>query len=283
MTFELTVGEVVDEKRLMADLVALQYKRNDAAFARGTFRRRGDTIEIWPAHYEDRAWRLTLFGEEVEAIAEFDPLTGKKTAELPAVKIYANSHYVTPQADPETGHRRHPRRDGAPRRLVQRDRQAAGGAAPGAARALRPGDDGGHGLLRRHRELFALAHRPPARRPAPHLLRIPARARPAVRRREPRHRAPDRRHVPGRLPAQVHPGRVRLPPAVLHGQPPAQVRGVGGHAPPDGPRLRHPRQVGDGAHRRRVRGAGDPPHRPDRPAGGGAPGLAATASPRWTT
>ncbi len=97
MTFELTVGEVVDEKRLMADLVALQYKRNDAAFARGTFRRRGDSIEIWPAHYEDRAWRLTLFGEEVEAIAEFDPLTGKKTAELPAVKIYANSHYVTPR------------------------------------------------------------------------------------------------------------------------------------------------------------------------------------------
>ena len=97
MTFELTVGEVVDEKRLMADLVALQYKRNDAAFARGTFRRRGDSLEIWPAHYEDRAWRLTLFGEEVEAIAEFDPLTGKKIAELPAVKIYANSHYVTPR------------------------------------------------------------------------------------------------------------------------------------------------------------------------------------------
>ena len=97
MTFEVRVGEVLDEKRFMADLVALQYKRNDAAFARGTFRRRGDSVEIWPAHYEDRAWRITLFGEEVEAIAEFDPLTGKKTAELPAVKVYANSHYVTPR------------------------------------------------------------------------------------------------------------------------------------------------------------------------------------------
>ncbi len=97
MTFGLEIGEVVDERRLMADLVALQYKRNDQAFTRGTFRRRGDTIEIFPAHYEDRAWRIGLFGEEVESITEFDPLTGKKTADLPAVKIYANSHYVTPR------------------------------------------------------------------------------------------------------------------------------------------------------------------------------------------
>ena len=97
MTFSLEIGEVVDERRLMADLVALQYKRNDAAFARGTFRRRGDVIEIFPAHYEDRAWRINLFGEEVESIHEFDPLTGRKTADLPSVKIYANSHHVTPR------------------------------------------------------------------------------------------------------------------------------------------------------------------------------------------
>ena len=97
MTFGLEVGEVVDEKRLMADLVALQYKRNDQAFARGTFRRRGDSLEIFPAHYEDRAWRVTLFGEEIESIVEFDPLTGRKAADLPSVKIYANSHYVTPR------------------------------------------------------------------------------------------------------------------------------------------------------------------------------------------
>ncbi len=97
MTFELKVGERIDERKLMADLVAQQYKRNDQAFERGTFRRRGDVIEIFPAHYEDRAWRVSLFGDEVEAISEFDPLTGKKTADLPAVKIYANSHYVTPR------------------------------------------------------------------------------------------------------------------------------------------------------------------------------------------
>ena len=97
MTFQLKPGDRIDEKKLMGDLVALQYKRNDQAFERGTFRRRGDTIEIFPAHYEDRAWRISLFGDEIEAIGEFDPLTGKKTAELEGIKIYANSHYVTPR------------------------------------------------------------------------------------------------------------------------------------------------------------------------------------------
>ncbi|MBS0361994.1 MAG: excinuclease ABC subunit UvrB [Proteobacteria bacterium] len=97
MTFSLEPGQKLDEKQLMADLVAQQYKRNDQAFERGTFRRRGDTIEIFPAHYEDRAWRISLFGDEIEAITEFDPLTGKKTNDLKGVKIYANSHYVTPR------------------------------------------------------------------------------------------------------------------------------------------------------------------------------------------
>jgi len=97
MTFNIAVGDKLDEKRLMADLVAQQYKRNDNAFERGTFRRRGDTIEIFPAHYEDRAWRISLFGDEVEAISEFDPLTGRKTGDLPQIRIYANSHYVTPR------------------------------------------------------------------------------------------------------------------------------------------------------------------------------------------
>ncbi len=97
MTFTLNVGDRIDEKKLMADLVAQQYKRNDQAFERGTFRRRGDTIEIFPAHHEDSAWRLSLFGDEVESITEFDPLTGRKTSDLEGIKIYANSHYVTPR------------------------------------------------------------------------------------------------------------------------------------------------------------------------------------------
>ncbi|MEZ5843617.1 MAG: excinuclease ABC subunit UvrB [Hyphomicrobiaceae bacterium] len=97
MTFAVKVGERISQRQLLADLVALHYRRSDAAFQRGTFRVRGDTIELFPAHYEDRAWRISLFGDEVESITEFDPLTGQKTDELSLVKIYANSHYVTPK------------------------------------------------------------------------------------------------------------------------------------------------------------------------------------------
>src|SRR5215207_3771831 len=97
MTFTLKQRERIDQRRLIADLVALQYKRTGSDFSRGTFRVRGDCVDIFPAHYEDRAWRVNLFGDEVEAIHEFDPLTGHKTDELEFVKIYANSHYVTPR------------------------------------------------------------------------------------------------------------------------------------------------------------------------------------------
>ena len=97
MTFALKKGERIDQRQLIADLVALQYKRTSADFSRGTFRIRGDVIDIFPAHYEDRAWRVNLFGDTVENIEEFDPLTGHKQDELEFVKIYANSHYVTPR------------------------------------------------------------------------------------------------------------------------------------------------------------------------------------------
>ena len=97
MTFSIKRGERLDQRALIADLVALQYKRSAGDFYRGSFRVRGDAIEIFPAHYEDRAWRVSLFGDEVESIHEFDPLTGQKTDELEFVKIYANSHYVTPR------------------------------------------------------------------------------------------------------------------------------------------------------------------------------------------
>ena len=97
MTFSLKLGDRVDQRQLIADLVALQYKRSLGDFSRGVFRVRGDTLEIFPAHYEDRAWRVGFFGDEIETIAEFDPLTGHKTADLELVKIYANSHYVTPR------------------------------------------------------------------------------------------------------------------------------------------------------------------------------------------
>ncbi|MBW9062215.1 excinuclease ABC subunit UvrB [Rhizobium herbae] len=97
MTFQMTVGDRLDQRQLLADLVAQQYKRRDMDFQRGSFRVRGDTIEIFPAHLEDAAWRISMFGDEIDAITEFDPLTGQKTDDLKSVKIYANSHYVTPR------------------------------------------------------------------------------------------------------------------------------------------------------------------------------------------
>jgi len=96
MIFDIKKGETVDQRELIRKLVALQYKRNDAGFARGNFRVRGDNLEIFPSHYEDMAWRVSFFGDEIEEIAEFDPLTGKKGQTLEQVRIYANSHYVTP-------------------------------------------------------------------------------------------------------------------------------------------------------------------------------------------
>ena len=97
MTFTVNVGDEFGQQELIRNLVALHYKRNEAGFARGMFRVRGDNIELWPAHLEDRAWRFSFFGDEIESIDEFDPLTGRKTAPMSVVKVYANSHYVTPR------------------------------------------------------------------------------------------------------------------------------------------------------------------------------------------
>ncbi|WP_343562488.1 excinuclease ABC subunit UvrB [Kiloniella sp. b19] len=97
MTFTLQPGQLVEMRDLLKSLVELQYTRNDVAFERGTFRVRGDTVEIFPSHYEDRAWRISTFGDEIEGIMEFDPLTGSKIRDLEGIKVYANSHYVTPR------------------------------------------------------------------------------------------------------------------------------------------------------------------------------------------
>jgi excinuclease ABC subunit B len=96
MIFDIKKGDSVDQRELIRKLVALQYKRNDTAFARGNFRVRGDNLEIFPSHYEDMAWRISFFGDDIEEIAEFDPLTGTTGAKLDNVRVYANSHYVTP-------------------------------------------------------------------------------------------------------------------------------------------------------------------------------------------
>ena len=97
MTQDLKAGQEYNQRQVMADLVAQQYRRNDQAFQRGSFRVRGDVLEVFPAHLEDRAWRLSFFGDELEKIVEFDPLTGERTNSFEQIRIYANSHYVTPK------------------------------------------------------------------------------------------------------------------------------------------------------------------------------------------
>lgn len=96
MTLNVTKGERIDREALIRKFVELQYQRNDMAFERGAFRARGETVDLFPAHFEDRAWRFSLFGDEVDEIVEFDPLTGEVIAKLDAVRVFANSHYVTP-------------------------------------------------------------------------------------------------------------------------------------------------------------------------------------------
>ena len=97
MTIPLKIGQSTEISELLQKFVSLQYRRNDQNFIRGTFRVRGDSVELFPAHYEDRAWRLSFFGDEIEEIHEFDPLTGERTGKLNQITIYANSHYVTPR------------------------------------------------------------------------------------------------------------------------------------------------------------------------------------------
>ena len=97
MIFQLEKGQRIARNAIMTNLVELQYKRNDIEFKRGTFRVRGDIIDIFPSHYNDRAWRTTFWGDELESIAEFDPLTGEKIKELEKITVFANSHYITPR------------------------------------------------------------------------------------------------------------------------------------------------------------------------------------------
>src|SRR3954454_23611576 len=102
MTLALRQGQRGERQRLLRALVELQYRRNELDFSRGSFRAKGDTIELFPAHLEDKAWRISMFGDEIEAIFEFDPLTGEKTGRLEQIRVYPNSHYVTPKPTLQT-------------------------------------------------------------------------------------------------------------------------------------------------------------------------------------
>lgn len=97
MAFTVRAGQSYDIREIARQLVDLQYQRNDLAFTRGTFRLKGDVLDIFPSHYEDLAWRLSFFGDELESVCEFDPLTGEKKLELKEITVYPASHYVTPR------------------------------------------------------------------------------------------------------------------------------------------------------------------------------------------
>ena len=97
MSFDICKGDKAERNSIIHKLIEIQYKRNDLAFERGTFRARGDVLDIFPSHMQSIAWRVTFFGNEIESIAEFDPLTGEKFSRLDKITIYANSHYVTPR------------------------------------------------------------------------------------------------------------------------------------------------------------------------------------------
>ena len=172
MTESLEVGGRVNRTKLLAKFVELQYRRNDQNFVRGTFRVRGDTIELFPAHYEDRAWRISLFGDEIEAIHEFDPLTGEKTAALQSDQGLRQQPLRDAAPDSAAGDRTDPPRPENPARGTAPHGPATGSAAARTAHTVRHRDDRGDRILRRHRELFALSDRPETRRAAADVFRI---------------------------------------------------------------------------------------------------------------
>ena len=234
MTFPLAVGDGVHLGQVLADLVALQYRRTDTNFVRGTFRLKGDTLELFPAHLEDRAWRVSFFGDEIESIQEFDPLTGHKSADLKSVKVYANSHYVTPKPTLQQAVRgireelrwRLEELDRAGRlleaqRLLQRttfdiEMMEATGSCAGIENYSR-----------------YLTGRKPGEPPPTLFEYLPDNALVFVDESHVTDPAA-RRHVSRRLPPQGDAGRIRFSPAVLHGQPAAALRGVGPDAAADG-------------------------------------------------
>jgi excinuclease ABC subunit B len=270
MTFQMAVGERIDQRQLLADLVALQYKRNDMDFQRGTFRVRGDTIELFPAHLEDRAWRITLFGDEIEEIAEFDPLTGQKTGDLKSVKIYANSHYVTPRPTLNQATKRSS--EELKHRLAELEaagrcwKRSGWSSARGSTwKCSRPPALPGIENYSRY-----LTGRAPGEPPPTLFEYMPDNALVFI----------DESHVTIPQIGGMYRGDFRRKatlaeygfrlPSCLDNRP-LRFEEWDAMRPADHRRLGHPRQLGDGAGRRRLRRTGDPPHRPDRPAGRGAP------------
>jgi len=174
MLLSLEEGAVMDRREVLKKLVEILYERNDIDFHRGTFRVRGDRVEIFPAYEEDRAIRVDFWGDTVEAIREIDPLRGQTLRQIKTGHDLPRLPLCHPGPGAPPGHGRHRGRVGPAARLVPGKRQIAGGPASGGAHPLRPGDDEGTGLLPRHRELFPAPHGPaPGEPPLPSWITCP--------------------------------------------------------------------------------------------------------------
>ena len=162
MRFIMRVGDKIGQRDVIGRLIRMQYTRNEQDFSRGTFRVRGDTIDVFPAEHSELAIRIELFDDEIESLQLFDPLTGRIRQKIPRFTVYPSSHYVTPRDKVLTRGRDHQARTGRAAEVLRRRGQAGRGAAAGAAHALRPGDAGRDRPLQGHREL----HAPPVGRGA---------------------------------------------------------------------------------------------------------------------
>ncbi len=219
------VGERIDRDEVLRKLVKMQYQRNDTALGRGAFRARGEVLEIMPS-YAESAYRIALFGDEIEAIQHFDPLTGEILDTIDHVSVWPASHYVTrdetlERAVEEIRHELNSRTA-----ELEDEGQAARGAPVAPAHRLRHRDAEGAGLHLGDRELLAHPRRPPAGQPAAHADRLLPRRLRRLRRRVPPDDPADRRHVRGGPLAQADADRLRLPAALGDRQPAAQVRRV---------------------------------------------------------
>ncbi len=223
---ELGEGERIDRDEIIRRLVAVQYERNDYDFHRGTFRVRGDVVEVFPANEESIALRIELFGDVIDALSRIDPLRGAVLERIDRVHIYPASHYVTEASQLERAFSTIQEELGETAGVPAPEEPPARGATARAADPLRHGDAARARLLSRHRELLAPPDRAPPGRGSADPDRLPAEGRADRHRREPRRRAADPRHVLRRPLAQGGPRRVRVPDALRVRQPTAHVRRV---------------------------------------------------------
>ena len=259
MILHLKEGDALTQRDAIRRLAEMQYTRNEADFRRGTFRVRGDVIDIFPAEHAENAVRVSLFDDEIESMQLFDPLTGHIRQRIGRFTVFPSSHYVTGRQKVLDAIEKIKAELVSKRSSSSRADEADRGPAHRAADAVRSRDDDRDRLLQRHRELLAAPVGTPGGRAAADADRLPAAALADVRRREPRDDPAGRRHVQGRSRAQGKPRQLRLPSAFGARQPAAALRRIRAPVAADDVRLGDARRLRADALRagRRAAGAAD--------------------------